>query len=312
MRDTTRSIGRVVVVGSINVDLVARVSRLPRAGETVTGGVFARHQGGKGANQAVAAARAGGDVVMVGAVGPEDEGALAALRDEGVDTGAVACVPDAWTGRALIVVAEDGENQIAVASGANHRLDPEHVRAQLGAAELTARDVVVLSYELVDPPLVAAAKAAASAGARLVVNPAPARDVDVLGSQGTFVTPNRSELAELVGMPVRTDGELREAVGALVTRASGTAVTTLGADGVLLADSTRVEHLPAFTAEARDTTGAGDTLTGVFAASLAGGQDVRDSVRRAMAAAALAVTRAGARDGMPTADEVDDLLEQAR
>ncbi|MGH3096824.1 MAG: PfkB family carbohydrate kinase [Streptosporangiales bacterium] len=306
------SVGRVVVVGSINVDLVAQVPRLPRAGETVTGGVFARHQGGKGANQAVAAARAGGEVVMVGAVGPEDEGALPDLQSEGVDTGAVARIPDAWTGRALIVVADDGENQIAVASGANHQLDPAHVHDRLEGLTLTDRDVVVLSYELLDAPLLAAAKAAVSTGARLVVNPAPARPADVLRTPRALVTPNRSELAELVGLPTRTDGELRDAAAALVEGTSGTAATTLGADGVLLADGTCVEHLPAFTAEVRDTTGAGDTLTGVLAASLATGQDLRGSVRRAMAAAALAVTRAGARDGMPSATRIDDFLRDTR
>ncbi|MGE5287268.1 MAG: PfkB family carbohydrate kinase [Micromonosporaceae bacterium] len=303
--------GRVIVVGSVNVDLVFGVPRLPRPGETVTGGTFGRHHGGKGANQAVAAARAGGAVHLVGAVGQSDgQDSIDALAAERVDTAAVARLAGVHTGHAAVIVDETGENQIAVAPAANAAVTRDHVFACLGALGVTGQDVIVLSFELPEPPLLAAVSTARAAGATVVVNPAPARACDPEVLRGAVITPNHHELAALVSAdrPVR---DVAAAAQAVAERTTGPVVATLGAEGALLARGGAVERFPGHRVIARDTTGAGDTLTGVLAAGLADGGDLRTAVRRAVAAAALAVTRVGAREGMPTAGEIDALLAAA-
>jgi ribokinase len=303
-----RQLGRVIVVGSINIDLVLRLPRLPGPGETVLGGVLARHQGGKGANQAVAAARAGGRVHMVGAVGTEDGGgSVRDLLAEGVDVTHVARCP-APTGHAAVLVDErSGENQIAVAAGANDLVTVDLVDEALEALQPGSDDVVVLSFELPDTPLRLAADLCRYFGARLVVNPAPAQPdlADVLSS--AIATPNEHEVAAYLGEPGRGAAANARALSA---RTGGPVLVTLGADGVVLATGDEAERFPGHRVDTVDTTGAGDTLTGVLAASLAAGQELRPSVRRAIAAAALSVTRAGARAGMPAAAAIDGLLRE--
>jgi ribokinase len=344
--------GRVIVVGSINLDLVLRVPRLPLAGETVTGGTLERHHGGKGANQAVAAARSGADGHLVGAVGEDDgQESLDALAAEGVEISTVARLHGQHTGHAVVIVDKgSGENQIAVAPGANAAVTAGHVRRSFGALRIAQRDVIVLSFELMDPPLLAAAAAARRAGATLVVNPAPARECDPGLLRGAVLTPNWRELMALSAgragsgrMALREDTPgndgaqsddaqspaesvaaadqqgtehggtgVAAAASALSGRTGGAVVATLGKRGALLADGTTVEYFPGHLVTAHDTTGAGDTLTGVLAAGLAEGRDRRMALRRAVAAAALAVTRPGARDGMPAAGEIDALLDTGR
>jgi ribokinase len=302
--------GRVIVVGSINVDLVMRLPRLPEPGETVLGGVSAHHHGGKGANQAVAAARAGAVAYMIGAVGAQDgQDSLAALDAEGVGvTGVTRC--DAATGLAAVLVdSGSGENQIALAAGANERVTPAHVRESLSELALGPADVVVLSFEIPEAPLREAARAALGARARLVVNPAPAREglADLL--TGAIATPNMPELAALVTQCGLAAGMTPQAAAlVLAGYTGGPVIATMGADGALLADAGATEHFAGHPVPAVDTTGAGDTLTGVLAASLAVGYELRASVRRAVAAAALAVTKPGARAGMPTAAEIERLM----
>jgi len=296
---------RVIVIGSINRDLIVRLPRLPAPGETVVGGLLSRQHGGKGANQAVAAARAGAPVILIGAVGAADgEASLDALLLERVDvTHVLRC--DAPTGTAFVLVdGHTGENQIAVVPGANAEVSAEHVDSALRALELGPDDVVVLSFELPLPALRFAGYLARQTGARLVVNPAPDRPgfADVL--PGALVTPNAAELASLAPGPEPGDAAL-----ALAARTGEPVLVTLGVDGALLADSGEVTRFPAHQVEARDTTGAGDTVTGVLAAGLAHGHDLPTAVRRAVGAAALAVTRDGARAGMPTAAEIDRLLD---
>jgi len=298
---------RVIVIGSINRDLIVRLPRLPAAGETVVGGVLSLQHGGKGANQAVAAARVGARATLIGAVGTADgQDSLDALAVECVDvTQVLRC--DAPTGTAVVLVDEQtGENQIAVVPGANALLSVAHVDSVLREVALGPGDVVVLSCELPLAPLQLAADLAREFGARLVVNPAPARPgfTDIL--PGALVTPNAAELASLA-----QGSEPREAMLALAARTGQPVLVTLGPDGALLADSGQVTRFPAHEVEARDTTGAGDTVTGVLAASLAQGRDLPTAVRRAVAAAALAVTREGARAGMPTSAEIDRLLRSA-
>jgi ribokinase len=284
----------VVVVGSVNTDLVVSVETLPAPGETVTGGRFARHGGGKGANQAVAAARLGAEVMFIGAVGddPFGEQALDELADEGIDIAAVARLDGVPTGVAAIVVDAHGENQIAVASGANAELDPAHVVAAL--AGLAADAVVLLGHEVAERVVVAAAVAAQRAGARIIVNPAPARPLPaaVIGA-APLLTPNRTEARALAG----DERALAALTGAPV-------LVTLGAEGALLIDGEDAERLPAPAVDVVDTTGAGDTVNGALAAELAGGRPLREAARFALAAAALSTRAAGARAGMPRRDEV--------
>src|SRR5215207_5247779 len=267
---------RVIVVGSVNADLVVRAERLPAPGETVTGGRFSRHGGGKGANQAVAAARLGACVAMVGAVGDDDLGeeALALLAGEGVDVAAVARAA-APTGVALIAVDAGGENQIAVASGANAELDPEAVERAVRAGARAARGPVVL-------------------------NPAPARAVpDELAALGPVLTPNAGEACELTG-----EREPEAAARALAARTGAAVLVTLGAGGVLVLDGGETRRLPAPRVDAVDTTGAGDAFNGALATALAEGGDLRSAAAFAVAAAALSTRAPGAREGMPHRDQV--------
>jgi ribokinase len=294
---------RVIVIGSINRDLIVRLPRLPAPGETVVGGMLSREHGGKGANQAVAAARAGAAVVLIGAVGAADgEDSLDALTAEGVDvTHVLRC--DAPTGTAIVLVdRQTGENQIAVVPGANALVCVEQVDSALRALEPGPDDVVVLSFELPLPPLQLAGDVARQIGAQLVVNPAPDRLGFAEVLPGALVTPNAAELASLA-----PGSEPRDAALALAARTGQPVLVTLGADGALLADSGEVTRFIAPEVEARDTTGAGDTVTGVLAASLAQGHDLPTAARRAVTAAALAVRHEGARAGMPSAAEIDRL-----
>ena len=290
----------VVIVGSVNADLVVSVSRLPRAGETVTGGTFARHGGGKGANQAVAAARAGADVAMVGAVGADDLGdeALRELAAEGIDVAGVARLDGVATGVAAIVVDERGENLIAVASGANAQLEApvveEAVARLLGAG---TRGVVLLSHEVPEDAVLAGIRAARAGGWQVVLNPAPARalpdDVD-----GVVLTPNAHEARVLA-----REQDVEAAGRALAARTGAPVLVTLGAEGALLLDGDG-ERLSALAVDVVDTTGAGDAVNGALAAELAAGRALRDAARFALAAAALSTRVPGARAGMPRRDDV--------
>ena len=312
--------GRVIVVGSVNVDLVMRLPQLPAPGQTVIGGTLASHNGGKGANQAVAAARAGAAAFFVGAVGAADgQPSVDALAADGVDVTAIERVSEP-TGHAIVLVAEDqGENQIAVAAGANGLVSAGHVNAALEVLCLAPADVLVLSFELPAAALQAAADLARQAGSQMVINPAPVlpRSLDLLA--GAIVTPNAGELAaiaRIAGLPSEhsVPSEHSSPAGpdatasALATRTGGPVIVTLGPDGALLALAQAAEHFPGYRVAVRDTTGAGDTFTGVLAASLASGEPLAMCVKRAVAASALAVTREGARTGIPTAAAIDELL----
>jgi ribokinase len=286
----------VVVVGSVNADLVVSVRRLPRPGETVAGGTFARHGGGKGANQAVAAARLGAQVAFVGAVGADDLGdeALAQLAAEGVDVSAAVRLDDVATGVAVIVVDERAENQIAVASGANAALTGAHVDAAL---DLDGAGVVLLGHEVSEDAVLAGARAARAAGWTAILNPAPARPLPD-GLDGVLLTPNADEARALTG-----EGDAEAAARGLAARTGAPVLVTLGGDGALLLDET-FERLPAPRVAPVDTTGAGDTVNGALAAELAAGRPLRDAAAFAVRAAALSTQKAGAREGMPRRVEV--------
>ena len=302
----------VVVVGSINVDLVVRTARLPRPGETVMGRRLERHGGGKGANAAVAAARLGARVRLVAAVADDALGdeALAALRDEEVDVSGVAIVDGEATGAALIVVDEGGENQIAVGAGANAALDAGHVSTALRRL-LIGAGCVLVNLEVPREAVAAAVAAGARQAVPVVVNPAPAhRWVLELSAYGPILTPNAGEAAALTG-----DADKRRAATELARRTSAAVVVTDGAAGALVLDGPdgQAFAVPAVAGIAAvDTTGAGDTFSGALAARLAAGDRVPAAARFAVAAGACAVRAPGARGGMPTDTDVHALLATHR
>jgi ribokinase len=313
----------VLVVGSVNVDLVVAAARLPGPGQTVTGGDLARYQGGKGGNQATAAARLGARVAVVGAVGDDEMGrqARSALASEGIEVAGLA-VSSRATGVALIVVDPRGENLITVAPGANGEVHAAHVRTALAALAPGPDDVVLVCREIPPDGVLAALEVGRDAGAATILNPAPADGLDASSlAIADILTPNETELALLAGSgpgpgPSSGRGDAETAArqvlagqptGAGVGTAHGRAVVvTLGAAGALIVRAAGAAvAVPAPAVEVVDTTGAGDTFNGALAAGLADGLDLTRAVRRAVAAAAFSTTRPGARGGMPTWAELE-------
>ena len=293
----------VVVIGSINVDLVVTADRLPLPGETVLGGRFAIHHGGKGANQAVAAARAGAHVTMIAAVGSDDhgEGSVASLSEEGIDVSRVRRFDQEPTGVALIVVGPRGENQIAVAPGANASL----VLDDADREAIAAADVLLTNHEIAGDTVLDALRTAANTRTTAILNPAPARALaaEVL-ALGPILTPNEHELVVAIG-----NDETGSALDELAMRHAGPIVVTQGPAGALLAHGDRRDRFPGFPAgTVVDTTGAGDTFCGVMAAWLAAGAALDEAIHAANAAGSLSVRAAGARSGMPTHEEIATLL----
>jgi len=293
--------GRVAVVGSANIDHVVRVPHLPRPGETVLGSAYAQHMGGKGANQAVAASRLGADVFFIGAVGTDAAGALevASLEAEGVDCSAVARIPDAASGVALITVDDQGENQIGVAPGANLLLDPAEVAQRVAGAKPS---VVLAVLEVPMAAVVSSAVAARDRGARFVVNAAPAQALpDALLQCKLLIVVNADELRE-VGPSADT----------LLERGAEAVIVTRGREGaaVITADGER-SVAGEDAGPVIDATGAGDSFCGALAALLAEGLELEPAALMANAAAALSVRRAGARGGMATRPELDAYLRRS-
>ncbi len=308
LRDVTGTSGEtrnmVVVVGAINVDFVVAAQRLPGPGETVVGEGLQTFGGGKGANAAVAAARVGAVVRLIGAVGDDDTGAaaLAELVTEGVDVSDVAVLAGESTGVALIVVDDNGENQIAVGAGANAAIVADHVRRCLRTA-LPLTGCVLVSTEIPAAAVAAAVEEAAGAGVLCVLNPAPVLPIvtELLGL-GPIVTPNETELRDLVARLGVSGGSSADDAAQIVARSRQSVVVTQGGDGVLMvAGDLVVRRVPAPAVEVRDTTGAGDTFNGVLAARLAAGDELAVAIPIAVAAASLSVMEVGARGGMPTA-----------
>lgn len=294
----------ITVVGSINLDLVVRTGHIPGPGETVLGGDLTRIPGGKGANQAVAAARLGRRVTMIGRVG-DDEAAdqlLAALAHDGVDVDAVHRIPHVPSGVALITVDETGDNAIVVAPGANARLTAGDVR--LPAVAHAA--VVLLQLEIPTEAVVAAAH---HAGGVVVLNPAPAPpggglSPDLLAAVDVLV-PNESEVARLTGVEVGDD--LSSVAAAARSLGVGSAVVTLGARGALVVEPARHLHLPAPRVTPVDTTAAGDSFCAGLADALAGGHSLAEATRWAVRVGAATTLRSGAQSSLPTRAEVERL-----
>ena len=296
----------IVVVGSINLDLIANVERLPGPGETVPGGGFRTAPGGKGANQALAAARAGAQVRMIGSVGKDAFAAeaLSCLRQGKVD---LSCVREAHavTGTALILVDAGGENMIAVVPGANDAVLP----GDLARALLEKGDVVLLQLEIPLATVAAAIGAARKAGAISVLNTAPFRtEAAGLLEQADIVVANETEF-DLYGEALQLSGRDRPArMRAFVQRTGRTIVVTLGGEGVLAASPDGMFSLPALDITPVDTVGAGDAFCGYLGAGLSSGMDLDQALRRAAAAGSLACLKHGAQPAIPSAGDVDAAL----
>ncbi len=296
---------RVVVVGSLNADLSVAVERRPGPGETVLGGDLVERPGGKGANQAVAAARVGGDVAMVGRVGDDARAELltGALCDAGVDVAAVEVTAGEASGCALITVTPEGENAIVVAPGANARLSADDVERR---RELLGEAAVVVCQLEIAPAVVEAVARALPRSTRLVLNAAPARELPAALLERTDVlVVNETELRVVCkGAGLPATGSERELVLALAQRGPGAVLATLGAQGALLAEAGACVAIPAPKAEAVDTTGAGDATVGALGAALAAGLDLETASRAAVAAGSAAISAPGAQPPLPALAEL--------
>lgn len=305
---------KIVVVGSFNMDLVVRLPAIPRPGETLLGGVFATYPGGKGSNQAVAAARLGGQVTMIGRVGADafGEQLLAMARSEGIDTRFVGIDPTTATGVALIQVDDQGQNSIAVASGANFTLTTAEVAAAL--AKIDGIDLLVMPLETPLDTIVTAAGLARQAGARVILNPAPAqrlpsellRNIDIL-------IPNEHEAAIMTGIRIHSLQDAQEAAADLLRSGPSSVIVTLGSRGALIAGAAHPDHpsftqVQAFSVVPVDTTAAGDAFVGGLAVAVGEGHSLHAAARFASAAAAISVTRAGAQPSLPGRAEVEAFL----
>jgi ribokinase len=304
----------VVVVGSLNADLVFRVPRFPVPGETLVGEEYQVFPGGKGANQAYAAAKLGARVSMVGQVGNDAHGGWlkANLAEVGVDVSHVQRDSEVSSGTASIIINREGQNQIIIVPGANGTFAPE--RLEQGHAIISAAQFVLLQLEVPLQTVVVAARLAKAAGAKVILDPAPAQPLpDELVALADYLTPNETELALLNSSApaALTRVEAGRLARNLLTRGARKVVVKMGAQGALLVEGKQEQFWPAFLVQAVDTTAAGDAFNAAFAAALSEGRSEAEAGHFATAAAACSVARAGAQPSMPTRSEVERLLQRS-
>ncbi len=303
---------KITVVGSLNIDLVGRAPRLPKPGETIIGGELATIPGGKGGNQAVAAALLGAQVSLVGHLGGDAfaHRLLESLEGHGVSVEHLSQDTRTASGAALITVGDSGENSIVVLPGANRTLLPEHIDA--ARESIIAADVLLLQLEIPLETVRRAVQVARGAGVKVLLNPAPARrplppdlllDIDVLA-------PNESEAELLTGLPVDDDRSAGHAAQKILELGVGAALITLGSHGALLAARRVTQIFPAYPVNVVDTTAAGDAFLGGFAVALAEGKSLAEAAAWGNAAGALACTKLGAQSSLPTRSQVEALLDE--
>lgn len=297
---------KILVVGSSNTDMVVKSDRIPKPGETVLGGEFFSFPGGKGANQAVAAARLGGEVTFLAKVGNDNLGiaAVEELRKEGIDVSRIITASDIHSGIALILVDQKGENSISVAYGANRRF------SQLDILEnqdlIRNAEVILVQLEIPLEAVETVVELAQRFGKPVILNPAPAQFLsDELISKIFMLTPNETEAELLTGIPVRDLASAEQAARALHKKGAKGVIITLGAAGAFLLTKDIAELIPSSKVVAVDTTAAGDTFNGALAVALVEGMEIRDAVRFANRAAAISVTRMGAQSSLPFRGELD-------
>jgi ribokinase len=300
---------KILVIGSTNVDFLIKTDKLPALGETVTGGIFMQNFGGKGANQAVGAARAGGDVTFVTCLGKDlyAEELVRSFRNDGMDTQYVFTDHEMATGSALIMLDKDGNNYLSVAPGANFRLTPAHIDKALNV--LMAAEIIILQMEIPFETTAYIFVLAEKYKKKVLFNLAPARpfDTDVLKHTHAFVV-NEVEASMVTGLQVETDTEVRSAANILRAMGPEIVVITLGARGSFIASVGYQQFVPAFSVKAVDTTAAGDVYCGSLAVAMVEGKSPVDAVRFAGAASAISVTRLGAQPSAPTRNEIETFL----
>jgi ribokinase len=300
---------RILVVGSANVDIVVTTSRLPTPGETVTGGTLLVNDGGKGANQAVAACRLGAQVRFIGCVGDDTFGTAMCQRlaAQGLGIAGLSVVPGASTGTGMIMVDAAGRNQIAVASEANQLLTTELVAQRL--EDFTWAQMVICQLENPLETVLWTLQTARQHGVITILNPAPAQPVPAaIWPLVDYLTPNEVEAAQLTSLPLTTVAEAAAVAQALLARGPRVVIITLGERGAYVCSPTEQQQVPAFPVSAVDTTAAGDAFNGALAVALAEGCPLTRAVRFANAAAALTCTRSGAQNALPARAAVDSLL----
>jgi len=300
---------KIVVIGSSNTDMIVKSDHLPLPGETVVGGTFFTAPGGKGANQAVAAARLGGDVSFVAKVGKDQFGdaAIENYRKEGMDTQYVTRSAGSASGVALILVDGKGENSIAVASGANADLSEKDIDD--AAEQIKKASIVLMQLESPVDTVLYAAKMAAEGGATVVLNPAPAAPIPEEMYRYLYaVTPNETESEILTGVKVEDEASALKASEVFISRGVKKVVITLGSKGAFVNDGGNSYMVPARKVKAVDTTAAGDTYNGAMCVALAEGKTLKEALEFATKASAIAVTRMGAQPSVPTREEVDSLI----
>jgi ribokinase len=300
---------KILVIGSTNVDFLIRSDKLPSQGETVTGGVFMQNFGGKGANQAVGAARAGADVTFITCLGEDlyaDE-LLRSFKTDGIDTKYVFRSKESPTGSALILLDKMGNNCISVAPGSNYRLLPEHIDMALDA--FLEAEMIIMQMELAPETTYHVFELAKKHHKRVLFNLAPAMpfNKEVLKQVYAFVV-NEVEASMVTGLRVETDDEIRLAGSALLALGPQVAVITLGSNGSFIAAAKHRQYVPAYKVKAVDTTAAGDVYCGSLAVALVEGKMLTDAVRFAAAAAAISVTRLGAQPSAPLRAEIEDFV----
>jgi len=303
---------KITVIGSSNTDLVAKVPKLPSPGETVMGTDFIVAPGGKGANQAVAIARIGGDVTFIAKIGTDDNGnrSLENFKKDGINTDFVFQTDEAPSGVALIFVDKNGENMLVPVPGSNGKLCPNDIDKARIAIEKA--DIVVLQLEIPLETVEYAIKIAYKANVPIVLNPAPARKLEPdLIKMVSYITPNETEAEILTDIKVVDDHTAEKSGKKLLEFGANTAIITLGKRGAMVVTNNSSELVPAFAVKAVDATAAGDAFTGGFAYAIATGKDVISSARFGNAVAGLTVTKMGAQPSMPTKDELEDFLRNA-
>lgn len=300
---------KICVVGSSNMDLISKIPRLPKMGETLVGHSFHMGCGGKGANQAVMAAKLGAQVTMVTKLGrdPLGEMTFKNYRDLGIDTAYIFFDEKRFSGVAPILVDDQGRNMIVIVPGANDGLSPEDARTAQKA--ILSADILICQLEVPIETTLEAFRIAKEGGVRTILNPAPAHPLpDELYKLSDIFAPNETETELLIGMPVKTLEEAEEAAKKLRQAGPETVIITLGEKGALLVDEEGTTHVPAVETDAVDTTGAGDAFIGSLAYFLAEGRPMRDAIRRANAVAAISVTKVGTQVSFPTREEVAHLI----
>ncbi len=300
----------VAVVGSINMDLVVKTAVLPGPGQTVRGRGFSSMPGGKGANQAVAAARLGAEVQMIGKVGSDDFGEhlLMCLNKNQVDTSGVVVAEGVSSGLAIVMVDGRGENSICIVAGANGQMHADDVLAQ--EQIISGADVLLLQLELPVPTVLAAIRLARKHGVKTILDPAPAAaDTPPELLKVDIITPNHIEAGMMVGEPIKDVRSAKTVASALVAYGPEAVVVTIGEKGAVLVDkSDRIRHFPAPKIRIVDTTAAGDAFTGALAVAIGRDEKLSDAIRYANVAGALACVKFGAQPAMPTRQEVEELL----